>query len=362
MLFSNLLLVSADQALQEKISAIIADRYTLILSENFTATIKLLLKRVFSLIIIDEQIAQDDVKALLLKIKEYQIKVAVVFIAAKEKPLLGLLATVPLACFVAKPFNQKTFLAVLQRILEKKNILFENKELEERAFSRLNYGDFLGSGNYYELIINKIEKAVEQDTPLLISGEFGTEKELIAREIYKNSNFFSGRCLKKNLQEALDDISYLYEINNGTLLLEDLATLDREGQKKLKALVDNELVRVKIIMLSSLSLRKITEIGGMSPELLNIFLNNEITLPPLRSRIKELPLLVDSYLAVMNEVYGFKIEGCSDSFIISLSKYDWPGNLRQLQTVIYAIVLRKKIGVIGEEDLPWFLTKEPQLT
>ncbi len=357
MLFSNILLVSADKQLQKKIADIVADTYELAVSENFNMAIKIILKKVFALIVIDGQLEPAEWQKLLVKIKEYKITVPLMFVVEKNKDLLSFFSCAPQAFFVETDLDKELFLSAAQKILEKKYTLFENNELEERIFSRCRYGDFLGSGNYYELIINKIEKAIEQERPLLISGETGTEKELVAREIYKNSRFFSGHCFKKNISQALDDISYLYEINNGILLLEDLAELDLDGQKKLEALIDDDLVRVRLIMLSSLPLKKLTETRAFSPELLKIFLNNEIVLPPLRERIKDLPLLVDSYFSIMNEAYGFKIEGCTDGFLIALSKYSWPGNLRQLQSVIYDVVFRKKIGVVDESELPWFLEK-----
>jgi len=327
--------------------------YTILATSEFSAAVNILLKEQLQLIIVDWESDFNDKTAALLNLQKYNQLADLILLYEKMDETLATAATWARCQLLNYTSQPAELLPQLETILNRKFMELENKKMMERIEFRYAWGDFVGRGNYYNLIIGKTEECCKTKEPVLIVGETGTEKEIIAYEIYKNSPDLSGKFIKKILAPgALDDISFIYQAQNGCLFLEDVAELSSEDQQKLKGLLAENIAAFRLILCASNPLENKVKSGGFDEELYRQIAAYEINLLPLRERIKDLPDILDNLLTIINETNNFAITNISDEALIMLSRYVWPGNIAQLRAVISAICYRKRQGEIEAADLP----------
>lgn len=355
---AKILLVSTQKTTKEFLKKI-GNTYTLLTTESLSSALNILLRDNISVIIVDwEESYLERIKGLLNYSQETEI-----IILSQEKPSLDLLTLASIYKFSF--LNNEEFseiLKLIENILNKNFLKNENKKLYERIEARYIWGDFTGRGNYYNLIIGKIEECCRVKSPVLITGEAGTEKDIIAYEIYKNSRS-SGNFIKINIQsDTLEDISFIYKAHNGCLVIDDIGLLNLEEQKKLKGLLEEQITSYRLILFSSQDLAEKVKKGEFDQVLFSQISAYQIDLIPLRERIRDLPDILDNYLTIINETNNFAISGIEDDALILLSKYSWPGNTAQLRSVFSLICYAKRQGQITLRDMPLALRGlEPQV-
>jgi len=281
--------------------------------------------------------------------------------------------------YILKPFNIENLILRVHRALEhtvkNKNII---SHIESSSFRGI-----VGESDSIKKVIDMIHKIAQIDISVLIEGETGTGKELVARAIHeeslRNKNlFFPVNCssIPESLAEselfgyekgaftgAINSKEGLLEIaNKGTLFLDEINSLPLNIQVKLLRFLDNgEYIRVggrqvkytdvRIIAATNQNLEKLVREGKFREDLffrLNIM---KIFLPPLSQRKEDIPILAKHFIKLFNKTYNKSISFHPEVFDFFIN-YSWPGNVRQLKNIIHYMVITAQSDLCRIEDLP----------
>jgi transcriptional regulator with GAF, ATPase, and Fis domain len=270
--------------------------------------------------------------------------------------------------------------------LEKSEILMKRQNIELKRAVDQNFGFENVVGNSHEMIniLKKAQQISATDTNILLYGETGTGKEVIARVIHQNSprsqnNFVPINCsaIPENLLEselfghekgsftgALSRrIGRFEEADGGTLFLDEIGDMPMNLQTKiLRVLQDgmvprlgsNKVVHVDVRVISAThrDLDQLIVEGKFRQDLyyrLKVFV---ITIPPLRERVGDVSLLVDHFISFYSDKSGKKVLGIDSTALRTLSQYPFPGNVRELQHIIESAIILCKGNMITIDDLP----------
>jgi formate hydrogenlyase transcriptional activator len=252
----------------------------------------------------------------------------------------------------------------------------ENIYLKQEIDREYNFGEIIGRSGALEDVFFRVEQVAPQDTTVLLLGETGTGKGAVARAIHSRSSparqagpMITVNCaaLPATLIESelfgREKGAYTgsserqmgrFELaDKGTLFLDEIGEMPLELQAKLlRVIQEGEFerlggsrtikVNVRIIASTNRNLEDATRNGGFREDLfyrLNVF---PITIPPLRQRKEDIPLLVDYFVAKFNKKIGKKIETVSKDTLDTLREYHWPGNVRELESVIERAVITSR--------------------
>jgi len=286
--------------------------------------------------------------------------------------------------YILKPLRLDEILAKVETISELRNLVKENEYLRSRLATRFNVKNIIGKSDKIDELFKLIHDVAPTNTTVLIQGENGTGKELIANAIHFNSPsskkpFIKLNCgvLAENLLESelfghvkgaftgafKDKIGRFELANGGTLFLDEIGDISQNMQVKLlRVLQEGEFERVggtetmkvdvRIIAATNQNLEDLIHHGRFRQDLyyrLNVI---PIHVPPLRDRKDDIKLLVDHFLEKFQEVHQKKIEGIDRDAITALEAYDWPGNIRELENYIERAIVLNKTGRITKSDFP----------
>jgi len=286
--------------------------------------------------------------------------------------------------YVPKPFTPDELEIIVKNALDKKRLLLENRYLRDQLKERHKFGNIIGQSKKMQEIYQIMEKVAPTDSTVLIYGESGTGKELVAKAIHYNSfrkdkPFISVDCgtlseslleselfghIKGSFTDAAVTKPGLFEIaNGGTFFLDEVANISLSIQAKLlRVLQEREFkpvggtkwkkVDIRLIAATNRNLKKLIKEGSFREDLyyrLNIV---PITLPSLRERKEDIPLLASHFLEKYNRERGRDIKGISPEAMELLMNYNWPGNVRELENVIERVVVMSTEDTIRPEHLP----------
>jgi len=333
---------------------------------NYEQAIIEIEKKLPNLAIIDIKLDRDDKDGidLLKKIMKIDTNIPVVMISGHANVQVAVEAIrVGAYEFVEKPFSSEKILNYIKRALETTSLRKEKVNIENKLFHSF---DFIGKNPEVLGIIKTIDKLASAESRVLITGQTGTGKELVARKIHKSSPrsknsfvVFNAALLKeKNYEKHLfgeeyesGDIDYgiLEEANGGTLLLDEVAEIPFDIQSNiLRTLTDQKfkringskdiVVNIRIISASSKNLKNLVEKKMFREDLYHRLNVVPIDLPPLQSRTGDIPLLVKYFkkkLAEINGVPEIEIDANHDL----LYSYNWPGNIRELRNLIERLTI-----------------------
>ena len=247
----------------------------------------------------------------------------------------------------------------------------ENIYLHKVLDREYNFGEIIGRSSALEYVFFRVEQVAPQDTTVLLLGETGTGKGVIARAIHSRSSrkgrsMITVNCsaLPANLIESElfgrekgaftgsseRQVGRFELADNGTLFLDEIGEMPMELQTKLlRVIQDGEFerlgspktikVNVRIIASTNRNLEEEILEGRFREDLfyrLNVF---PITIPPLRQRKEDIPILVDYFVAKFNKKIGKKIETVSKDILSALEEYNWPGNVRELESIVERAVI-----------------------
>ncbi len=251
-----------------------------------------------------------------------------------------------------------------------------------------------GGSEAMEGIFEVLRRVSPTNISVLVEGESGTGKELLARAIHNNSlrwdkPFKPVNCagLTETLLEselfghtkgaftgASNDRKGLFEVaDKGTLFLDEIGDMAPNSQAKLLRVIEDgvvipvgsnklTVVDVRIISATNQNLPKLIEERKFRQDLFFRIKGVNISLPPLRERIEDIPALVDYFLKEAVSEIGSKVTGITDTALEILSKYGWPGNIRQLRNCIRTMVVMCDRDKLDVSDIPPDIAKRPQLT
>ncbi|MEQ8241411.1 MAG: sigma-54 dependent transcriptional regulator, partial [Cyclobacteriaceae bacterium] len=263
-----------------------------------------------------------------------------------------------------------------------------SKQLQ--ADSNQAFKDIIGESQPIRDIFKIIDKVAGTDANILVLGENGTGKELIARAIHQKSlrkdNVFIGVDMgaitdtlfvselfghqKGAFTDAKEDRAGRFEIaNNGTLFLDEIGNLSLPLQSKLlTALQKREVTRIgsnqsmqidiRLVCATNMPIYEMVGENSFRQDLLYRVNTVEIHLPSLRERLDDIPLLADHFIKMYNTKYRKNIKTVAPNTIAKLQKYSWPGNIRELQHAIERAIIMSDTDVLGPDDF-FFLAQKP---
>ena len=243
-------------------------------------------------------------------------------------------------------------------------------------------------------IFEVLRRVAPTNISVLIEGESGTGKELLAQAIHQNSQrwnkpFRPVNCagLTETLLEselfghakgaftgAANDRKGLFEVaDKGTLFLDEIGDMAQSSQAKLLRVIEDGIVipvgsnkpimvDVRIISATNHNLPKLIEEKKFRQDLYFRIKGVNISLPSLRDRVEDIPLLIDYFLKEAVSEVGSKVTGITDAALTILSKYDWPGNIRQLRHCIRTMVVMCDRDRLDVSDIPPEIAQRPQLS
>jgi len=289
--------------------------------------------------------------------------------------------------YVTKPIVDDEIRILIDKIIEKKNLLAENKNLRQLASKnkRASFCGMTGNSIAMQSVYNLVESVADTNATILINGESGTGKGLVARSIHqcdskrRDMPFVEVSCgaLSETLLEselfghikgaftgAIKDKKGRFEAaNNGTIFLDEIDTCSPNLQVKLlRILQDGGFERVgdthtlktnaRVIVATNQDLEKLVEEGSFREDLYYRVHVIPLIMPPLRERREDIPLLVKHFIAVSNQKNNKNIIDIDEEVLKLFLEHPWPGNIRQLENIIEGAVIMSRKTHISKEDLP----------
>lgn len=285
--------------------------------------------------------------------------------------------------YLTKPLNKDSLLLTVQRAVERSELMKENRQLHKELFDRFRMEGIVGKSEKMKEAIDIMKKISPSTATVLIIGESGTGKELVAKAIHYNSPrrtkpFTALNCaaIPEHLFEselfgyepgaftgaASRRIGLIEATNGGTLFLDEIGDLPQMMQSKLlRVLQDKEIRRlggkdsikidVRVITATNKDLEKELTKGSFREDLYYRLKVVTIELPPLRGRKGDIPDLSFFFMNKYNIEFGKRIKNIEPAAIHALSEYNWPGNIRQLESVIERAVLMSDTSAITLKDI-----------
>jgi PAS domain S-box-containing protein len=286
--------------------------------------------------------------------------------------------------------EKRRYLLILRDVEEMKRteeqltqLQSEKVYLREELESEYNFEEIVGQSPALQQVFDAIDQVAETDTTVLVCGETGTGKELVARAVHTRSRRADSMLVKVNCAALSSDLieselfghekgaftgatgqrTGRFELaDGGTIFLDEIGELPLETQAKLlRVLQEQEFERVggsetvevdtRILAATNRDLEQMVEAGRFRSDLyyrLNIF---PISVPPLRAREGDVPLLANHFVEKFAARTGKEVEGVSSGAMAVLERYDWPGNVRELANIIERAVILTRTGVIRAEHL-----------
>ncbi|MGV3606340.1 MAG: sigma-54-dependent transcriptional regulator [Planctomycetaceae bacterium] len=319
------------------------------------------------------------------QIKELDARLPIIFMSASEDSDTAISAmSMGAYDFLLKPLDKQSLQETVDRALEVRRLMNEPVHLKQ-ASGPVDQSDvMIGRSSQMLEVYKQIGRIAAQDVTVLIRGESGTGKELIARAVYQHSHrkdecFLAVNCaaLSETLLESelfghekgaftgadRRRIGKFEQCNGGTIFLDEVGDMSPATQSKVLRLLQEQrfervggtetiATNVRIISATNRDLEKMIEDGEFRLDLFHRLNAFEILLPPLRDRGEDLPRLIEHYLHRFNHLLNKSISGISEEAAHLLTSYRWPGNIRQLQSVIRKAMLMATSPIILPEFLP----------
>ena len=286
--------------------------------------------------------------------------------------------------YVEKPFDNDKLIALINKASNHSKVLIENQQLKQQISGKYDFSNIIGVSDKMHAVFYQVKSVCSTDASVLILGESGVGKELIAKSIHYNSNrkgypFVGVNCgaIPLELMEselfghekgAFTDAKEtkkgrFEQAHNGSLFLDEIGELRMDAQVKLlRVLEDKKVSRlggkksisvdVRIISATNCNLEEKIDQNQFRLDLyyrLNIF---TIRIPPLRERPEDIPSLIGHFIKKYNQSVGLQVENVSPQAMETLYHYQWPGNIRDLENAIQSAMIMAREGTIQKQHLP----------
>lgn len=389
MLSTKIMIVEDDAKMRKAITAIMKKQgYDVVAAADGESGLERAQQNDYDLAIVDLKLPGIDGLEVLKRLKAKDRTISVVMVTAY--------ATVDSAIeamkegaedYIPKPFNLEEIRIVVAKVLEKRELLLKNKYLQGQLRDKYEFDNIIGESPRIREVLETIAKIAASKTTILIYGETGTGKELVARAIHFNSPraenvFLPVNCaaLSENLLEselfghvkgaftgAVSDRRGLFEVaNKGSIFLDEVGDISLGLQQKLlRVLEEGEIqpvgstrrtkVDVRIIAATNKNLEEMVKEGRFREDLFYRLSVVPMNLPPLRERREDMKLLTLNFLAEFCKENHKEIASVSPEAMQVLQTYLWPGNVRELRNVIERAVLLETSDTLTTEYLPGHL-------
>src|SRR4030043_1342768 len=382
----TILVVDDELGARQSLEVILEDDYRVLSAESGREALEVLQRESIDLILLDVNMPDMDGLEVLCKIKEQDDEMDVFMVSALNLARKAVDA-IKLGAYdyITKPYEPEDILSTVHRAISKQKLNREVDFLRREVETVRGFDQIISQNKAMLKIFELVKKVGYTSTNILIIGESGTGKELIARAIHrqgsrKNGPFVAVNCaaIPPELMESelfghekgaftgahTRTIGKFEYANGGTLFLDEISTLRPDLQAKLlRVLQEREIERIgsnrpikidiRVIAATNTNLEDAVSKGTFRQDLyfrLNVV---PISIPPLRERREDIPLLAKHFLNKFNLSFNKRIPGFSDKAMDVLLRYHWPGNIRELENLIERIiVLSKGNDPIELEEIP----------
>ena len=381
----GVLVVDDDQSIRELLETILKDMYAVTTAATGGDALQILDKVEINVILLDLRLPDHDGIDVLRMIKERYPDIEVVIISmVKDIEMVVRAMKLGAYSYITKDFDCEEVLTLIEKIKEK---LEEKRERDylRGELEQFSGSDFMrGRSTAMHQIDETIKKIAPLQTTVLLLGETGTGKKIIARDIYQKSHLSKRPFVTLDLSTVPESLmentlfghekgaftgaykqSYgKFELaDGGTLFLDEIGCLKYDLQSKLlRAIQDKEIERVgstktikvdvRLIVATNIDLAEAVRRGEFREDLYYRINVVPIKLPALRERMEDMPEFVRFFIDKYSRRFRKDVSKITDSAIEILMNYNWPGNIRELENLIERLVAVADNNVISQEDIP----------
>ncbi len=378
---AKILIIDDEQSIRNTLREILEyEKYTVEEAKDGADGLKMLNKEQFDVALCDVKMPKMDGLEVLEKATEEGIDTQFIMISAHGTIETAVEATKKGAYdFIQKPPDLNRLLITIRNAMDKSSLVKETRVLKKKV----SKGSIIvGESAAIAEIKESIDKVAATDARVLVTGENGTGKELVARQLHEKSNRSKGALIEVNCaaipSELIESELFGHEkgsftsavkqrigkfelANDGTLFLDEIGDMSLSAQAKvLRALQENKITRVGGDKEISVNVRVVAATNkNLKEEIANKTFREDlyhrlsvilIKVPPLRERAEDIPLLVDKFLADIANEYGTKSKSITDKAIKLLKTKEWTGNIRELRNVVERLVIMGA-SEINEQDV-----------
>jgi len=383
---ASLLLVDDDKHILDSMAGWLREQgYAVDTADGHRAALAMLEKKRFEIMLTDIQLGDGDGFDLLTWCRKNRPDTTVILLTG-----YGTVETAVEAIragafdLLTKPLIDEELELSLERALNQRHVLEENQQLKQQLDLRFGLESIVGRDPQMRKMYDMIDSVADTRATILITGESGTGKSLLARAIHRRSArrdkaFVEVACsaLPETLLESelfghvagsftgatVDKIGKFKQADGGTIFLDEIGTATPGLQVKLlRVLQELEFEQVggtktfkvdtRVVLATNEKLEQLVANGRFRQDLYYRINVINIELPPLRERITDIPMLAEHFLRRVCEDSGKKVQGFNEDAQTALQSYRWPGNVRELQNIIERAVLLGKSNMVRLEDLP----------
>lgn len=386
MLKPSVLIVDDEKAARYGMKKILQkDNYMVYEAKDGTDALQIIKTMHPALVFLDINMPQLDGMKTLEMITDMKNPPLVVIVTAYGSEKIAVAAMKKGACdYIAKPYEIDELRIIAKNAFERLALQEENARLRLEIGRLEGMGELIGQSEDMKNVFDRIEKVVTTDVTVLIQGESGSGKELVAREIHKRSKRRNEPLIIMNcaaVPETLIESELFghekgaftgaaerrlgkFELaNKGTIFLDEIGDMSVSTQSKLLRVLQEQkferlggtetlAVDVRIISATHRDLEEEIEEGRFREDLYYRINVVNIKLPPLRNRREDIPLLVNRFIQYFSEKHQKSIVSISNEATKFLVSYNWPGNVRQLKNVIESAVVLSDNEILDITDLP----------
>ncbi|HEY3100658.1 MAG TPA: sigma-54 dependent transcriptional regulator, partial [Methylomirabilota bacterium] len=366
---TRLLIVDDDQSTLASLSrAFRMAGYEAVVCDNATRAIALLRSERFDLVFSDVVMPGKDGLSMLAEVRDLGITTPIIMISGQATVDMAVRATrLGAVDFLEKPLSSEKLLLTVENALRLVRLEEENKQLRRRVGRH----DLVWKSEAMRRVMAQVDRVASSESRVCILGETGTGKELVARAVHDRSPrrdkpFVTLNCaaVPSELIEselfghekgsftgaAARHLGKFEQAHGGTLFLDEIGDMPPAMQAKLlRLLQEGELERIggerpivvntRVIVATHRDLEALVRKGTFREDLYHRIFVFPITLPPLRERADDIPLLAGHFAAIVADQNGWKPRSFSPEAIEQLTRYSWPGNVRELRNVVERLLL-----------------------
>lgn len=392
----KILIVDDEETICEALSAwLTKEGYQVESAQSGLAALDRQKDRYFDLYLVDIKMPGMDGLELLAKVREVQPEANVIMITAHGSIQTAVEAMKRGATeYLCKPFDPDELSLLMERLAANQALRDENESLRQQLMERREamFDGFVAQSPAMQSVLGAIEDVAPTTAPVLITGETGVGKDLVARAIHMRSGLCAGPLIAMNCgaqsETLLESELFGHEqgaftgavkarrgrlemANNGTLFLDEIGEISPKMQvsllrvledKKFQRLGGNQAIETsfRLICATHRDLRQMIRENLFREDFyyrINIF---AIDVPPLRERLEDVPVLADYFLEHYAHETGKRIEALTQRALATLMSYPWPGNVRELRNVIERAVVIARGRMIGAEELSFLQSRKDE--
>jgi DNA-binding NtrC family response regulator len=381
----KILIVDDELAICTSLAFALEDKYMVATAGSAAEVMTILTKQEFNIVLLDLKLGNADGMDVLRQIKEFDSSLIVIIMTAYGS-IKSSVAAIKAGAFyyLTKPINMDELDMLLTNAIEYIGMRSKVEYLNDKLTERHEIAGMIGTSAPMRQIMHDIDRVKDGDFNVLIQGESGTGKELVAKALHylsvrKQEPFEVINCAaipaelleselfgheKGAFTGAVQRKKGIFELaDKGTLFLDEIGEMDIKLQAKLLRVVQEKeitpigsgcrkKITVRIICATNRDLRKMVAEGKFREDLyfrLNVV---NINLPPLRQRREDIPLLAEYFVAKYNRKMAKQIKNIDPEFLDGLRRYEFKGNIRELENIIERAMVFADDGVLRTDNLP----------